>query len=262
MMGLYRAKPILVGAVLMALTGCGGDAELPVGSTCGQSDQCASGLCYEATCLDPAADDDGDGLTNGFEASIGSSTSRRDTDGDGIMDRDELGPALEVIDTDGDGKPDILESAVEDADGDCITDQYDANDDVPDTDISPMISVVCPTAGICGEQRDRLRAHCPDGTRAECLFSDVVGYANPETACDGRDENCDGQVDENFPGGCDVSQPSFVVQAGGKTVSTGRYRATLVMGQPALRQTSTTRHRALLGSNPVLAPQPRTEDSP
>lgn len=247
---------------LMGLVGCGDADKRPLGATCSDSEQCLGGVCLDGRCVDPLGDDDEDGLTNGLEYTIGSEPGLRDTDRDGIIDPDELGPGLVLIDTDGDGFPDILESAIEDRDGDCIPDQFDARNEVPDTDLSPMVDVVCPKLGLCLDQADKLRVHCPQGV-ATCLFTDVVGYASPEAACDGRDDNCDGQVDEAFPGGC-TQKPStpFVAPAGGKTVSTSRYRATLVMGQPALIQTSTERHSAILGGNPILAPQPRPEENP
>ncbi len=241
------------------LAGCGEADKRPLGGTCTESEQCLSGTCLNGQCVDPLADDDSDGLTNGFEYSIGSETGLQDSDSDGILDPAELGPDLALIDTDGDGLPDIIESTSEDQDGDCIPDQFDARNAVADTDLSPMIDVVCPKVGVCSDQVDKLRAHCPQGVAA-CLFTDVVGYASPEAACDGRDDNCDGQIDEAFPGGC--AQKPFVAPAGGKTVSTSRYRATLVMGQPALIQTSTERHRAILGGNPILTPQTRPEANP
>jgi len=245
--------------LLVWLAGCKEADKRPLGATCTESEQCLSGMCLNGQCVDPLGDDDVDGLTNGFEFGIGSETGLRDSDSDGIIDPDELGPGLALIDTDGDGLPDIIESAIEDSDGDCIPDQFDARNAVQDTDLSPMIEVVCPKLGVCLEQADKLRAHCPEGVAA-CLFTDVVGYASPEAACDGRDDNCDGKVDEAFPGGC--AQTPFLAPAGGKTVSTSRYRATLVMGQPALIQTSTERHRAILGGNPILTPQTRPEANP
>lgn len=245
---------VAAGLGLTGLSGCEEQARRPVGATCGAPLECESGLCFANQCVDPAGDLDGDGLTNGFEAQIGSNGASPDTDGDGIGDRDELGPDLELLDADRDGKPDILESAIADADGDCITDQFDADDATPNTDLSPMIPVVCPRAGICGEQRDRLRAACPDGQAAVCVFTDLVGFADPEVLCDGVDENCDGRVDESFPNGC---PPPFVhVGSGGVTVRTARHRATLVIGQPALDVGATSRFRAFIGSNPILAPQP------
>ncbi len=40
---------------------------------------------------DPNADDDGDGLTNGQEATLGTNPNSRDTDGDGLSDSEEVG---------------------------------------------------------------------------------------------------------------------------------------------------------------------------
>ncbi len=240
------------------LLGCEDAGSVGVGGTCAASTECSTSLCVQGSCVDPSADEDSDGLINGFEYNLGSDAGLKDSDDDQILDPDELGPGLELIDTDRDGKPDIVESAVADVDGDCITDQYDAHDDNPDTDKSPMIAAVCPEFGICGEQRDKLRAACPNGGAAVCILDDVVGFANPEV-CDGRDDNCDGRVDEDFPGGCSVARTSFIAPgSGGKTVATSRFRATLAMGQPALKQTGTSKFRAVIGGNPALAPQSRS----
>lgn len=242
-----------VGLVVFALGACSEEGKRPIGATCDESSQCASGLCMGGECVDPLGDTDLDGVINAVEQELGSNALDRDTDGDGILDPDELGTGFTLVDTDGDGKPDILESATADLDGDCITDQFDARDDQPDTDLSPMVAVVCPTVGACGEAGAVLGAACPEGGAAVCVFTGVPGYADPEVACDGRDENCDGWVDETFPGGCGAT--SFLAPgSGGRTVSTARHRATLVLGQPALGTTSTTRHRAILGGNPVLTP--------
>jgi hypothetical protein len=169
-----------------------------VGKRCSANAECITRLCYEDLCMNPLADDDGDGVPNGIEAAVGSSALARDTDADGIHDRDELGPAFEATDTDGDGKPDILESITEDADGDCIVDQVDARDDTLDDDKSPMIPVVCRVTGLCADRVSELVAVCPEGGAATCIYTGVAGYRQIETECDGVDENCNGTTDEGF----------------------------------------------------------------
>ena len=104
-----------------------------------------------------------------------------------------------------------------------------------------------------------MRAACPDGAHAICVFSDVPGYADPEVRCDGRDENCDGVVDEGFPKGCGGAPASVAVStSAANALSTARYRATLVVGPPALGTTTTSRYRALLGNNAGVAPRPES----
>ena len=111
---------------------------LPVrssGEACGEPAECESNLCYDAICFDTASDDDLDGLINEFEIGLLLNPKNPDTDGDGRWDALEVGSDLaNPLDEDGDGVPDALESAdpSADADGDCIPDQKDANEEEPE----------------------------------------------------------------------------------------------------------------------------------
>jgi len=184
---------------VVGLMGCGDDSKLPVGETCGASNECASGLCLMNECLDPNGDEDGDGIINGLEGSLSSNPRDVDTDGDGVTDSDELGPDLEAIDGDGDGVADILESLVEDDDGDCVVNQRDATNDTADNRDSGAIGRLCPTAGVCGANGAVLTIVCPDGPVSErCELSGVTGHQVVESGCDGVDNNCDSQVDEGL----------------------------------------------------------------
>lgn len=128
-------------ALSFVLASCADEARRGLGETCGESGDCASGLCVEQRCLDPNSDDDQDTLLNAREALLGSSPSAADTDGDGKRDPDELDPThTSAPDTDGDGKPDVIESVHADADGDCLVDELDARDaqqDPPGCDDGP-----------------------------------------------------------------------------------------------------------------------------
>lgn len=84
-------------------------------------------------------DSDNDGLSNDEEASIGTNPNNQDSDGDGILDADEVGDDINnPIDTDSDGIIDALDSNILDSDMDGVVDQLDpANTDPCIPNISP-----------------------------------------------------------------------------------------------------------------------------
>ena len=197
-----KILPFLALSASLFLAACPDSGHRPLGEFCGGDSDCSSGLCAHGRCLDPEGDDDLDGISNGVEASLGSDPLQRDSDGDGAADGVEVASDQAGVDTDGDGKLDIVESRTFDADGDCIPDQFDSQDNTPNTDLSPMRDVVCKTAGICADQVAALGVACPNGY-AVCLYGQVVGYSAREVRCDQIDENCDGTVDEGFPPDCE-----------------------------------------------------------
>lgn len=77
-------------------------------------------------------DTDGDGLTDGVEASLGTDANNPDTDGDGIEDGTEVGADPENPENeDGDNIIDALESNILDTDADGVNDQQDPANDNP-----------------------------------------------------------------------------------------------------------------------------------
>ena len=51
----------------------------------------------------------------------------------------------------------------------------------------------CPTSGVCA---DTIKASC-NNSGWICDFSQVLGFENPEISCDGKDNDCDGTIDED-----------------------------------------------------------------
>jgi hypothetical protein len=116
------SRVAVAAAALAALVACGGG-----GSSGGETGAC-QGSSFAGG--DPAADADGDGLSNGAECPIGTNPLAADTDGDGLLDGDVVakGTLPRVADPDGDGLADGAEGAggssplVPDTDGDGLLD--------------------------------------------------------------------------------------------------------------------------------------------
>jgi len=196
------------GALALAVTGCPDDAKRPINAACTGDGQCDSGYCIAELCLNPEEDDDGDGLTNAIEGALGTNPKAADSDGDGVDDLTELVAVTAPEDTDGDGKPDAVESTLLDHDGDCIKDQFDADDDVPEVSPTALAAKVCSLAGVCGAEGAVVTATCddgPDGRVHTCDYSQVPSYEATEAACDDADNDCDGETDEPFVAGGTVT---------------------------------------------------------
>ena len=166
-------------------------------SVCGADADCVSTFCYEGVCLDPGGDEDDDSLINAAEKDLGTDVFNKDTDQDGAPDAQEVGADIAAPqDSDGDGSDgqhDALESEVADADGDCIADQFDADDATPRAD---LLAAACLTVGVCAHPDAELGLTCPTGATAPvCAYGGVPAWESVETTCDGRDNDCDGAVD-------------------------------------------------------------------
>lgn len=112
-----------------------GEQTADAGVRCLGHGQCGGGACVGRLCHAADGDLDGDGLTNGDEVRVGSNPINRDTDGDGEADADEFGDDPDApLDSDADGRPDVLESSMTDTDGDGIDDEADSADDAPEPD--------------------------------------------------------------------------------------------------------------------------------
>jgi hypothetical protein len=159
-------------------------------------------VCIEALCLDEDLDLDGDGIGAGTEIAWGLSPTNPDTDGDSLRDGSEWGPFPDQpADADLDGLPDAAESLFLDEDGDCIPDQEDPHNSVPD----PLDSAkerFCPATGICKAEWGKVSMACLDGLPI-CLLGDVEGYEAEEGLCDHQDNDCDSLTDEGIALGTD-----------------------------------------------------------
>ncbi len=174
---------------------CGGSGATPCGA---DLSPCPGGVCLAGRCEPGTGDLDSDGLSNADEVAVGTDPRNWDTDGDGVADGEEVGPdAAHPRDTDGDGLPDVFESARADADRDCVPDQMDGHDDDPHPPADLVTQVNCSRQGVCGAAFALVSSHCEDGV-ASCDYSLIPGYQEVEDRCDGLDNDCDGQTDGGF----------------------------------------------------------------
>ncbi len=201
----------------LGLAGCAAAKE-PAGSPCRASSECGTGLCSVNLCLVPGRDEDGDGLDNATEHALHSNPLSADTDNDGKPDGAEVGTDLaHPVDTDGDGLADVLESAVADADRDCLADEVDAHNTVPETDPHALAAIGCGHVGVCAAVSSAIIATCTNDV-LNCDYHDVPGFAESET-CDGKDNDCDGETDEGFAyAGGGIGEPCTGVGACGAGV--------------------------------------------
>jgi large repetitive protein len=97
-----------------------------------------------------ALDTDGDGLTNGQEATLGTNPNAADTDGDGVNDGVEVGGNVNLpADSDGDGIINALESSITDTDGDGTPNQSDPGN--TDPCVPNVAATSCQTADSDGD---------------------------------------------------------------------------------------------------------------
>jgi hypothetical protein len=131
-----------------------------------------------------ALDNDSDGLTNGQEDTLGTNRNNADSDGDGANDNAEVGgnPAIPA-DTDGDGIPNVLESAVSDGDGDGVPNQADPANSNP--------CVPNPASAAC-------RAGDSDGD----------GLSNADEDANGTDRNNPDTDGDGISDGAEVGDPA------------------------------------------------------
>lgn len=72
---------------ILGLFACDDEPRIPISTTCGDHADCEHGLCYGGTCLDPNADEDGDGIPNGIDnCPLTPNSDQLDTHDDGVGD--------------------------------------------------------------------------------------------------------------------------------------------------------------------------------
>jgi len=189
--GMMHIQVVSTSAVLVALAAC--SSGLPLGQSCTTDAECASGFC-QGVCDHALGDTDGDGLRNLTERQLGTSPWARDSDGDGLSDAEEVGDVSAPTNSNGnlaDGI-DALESNLADTDNDCVSDHLDATNAAPP---AGLFEATCKVDGVCafGTQ-----LRCVSG-EVRCDYSRIAAYSgSSESLCDGRDDDCDGQTDEDF----------------------------------------------------------------
>ena len=173
------------------LTDC--DAATPVQEICnGDDDDCDGDIdeglgetsCGEGEC-EHTVPDCLDGAPNGcdpFEGASQDSCNGKDDDCDGDTDED-------FPDSDGDGVADCM---TDDDDGDGVPDGPDNCDDVsnPDQEDYDLDGM----GDACDDDDDNDLT----GDQDDCAPLDPDIHPGAEELCNGKDDNCDGQIDEGF----------------------------------------------------------------
>lgn len=171
---------LAIAGAMTALGACGDDAKRPIGETCSDNEECQGGVCGGGVCLDPADDEDGDGLINGSEVKAKTDPVAPDSDLDQIADGLEVGtdPA-HPKDSDGDGRIDAKESAIADCDGDQQVDQSDATDGLAADGKCPAQVVVSPCVKLC----DRASFLQCEGASVGCLSDCSAAFTALDNDC-------------------------------------------------------------------------------
>ncbi|HRE88598.1 MAG TPA: hypothetical protein PK095_05605, partial [Myxococcota bacterium] len=147
---LIGAAPLFVSLSLLSCLGDDESTGMRLGESCSSAADCPNAICLAGTCSDPVGDADADGLTNLRETALGTDPFVADTDQDGQGDYQETnGGVGDPPDVDGDGLIDALESALLDGDRDCIPDERDPANTIPETDWGVVANLACCCSGSC-----------------------------------------------------------------------------------------------------------------
>ncbi len=107
------------------------------------------------------------------------------------------GATCRPIDSDGDGT--IAPNDCDDQDPDrapSLSERCDGKDNDCDNRIDEDLRQDCPLQqGVCGQPVEAVKT-CRNGQWTSCTDAYGPNYESDETSCDGRDNDCDGQIDE------------------------------------------------------------------